>query len=174
MSTALAEVLCDSVQRPSIILPIPSGPLVRQCAVGALSSPEIYLPDTTPDYFDWVRAPAVLSIPTVVIALQESLPATVQPHVKYIPRKDRFGTTFTLFLKEESEALCKDERHISEVSLCQQLAWEYIACMYIRFKIGGKGRLNLSRISSNYHLLFLKTTQHMYALNKVLSQCLLA
>jgi hypothetical protein len=174
MSTTSAEVLCDSVSRPTISLPIPSGPLVRQRAIGALSSPEINLPDCSPDYFDRVRPPTTLTISAVVVALRESLPASVQPYIKFIPRKDRFGKTFTLFLKDETDACYEEERPLSAVSVCQELAWEYIACVYICQKICGKARPNISRISPDQHVLFLKTTQHMSAVNRALSACVLA
>jgi hypothetical protein len=163
--------------RPTILPPLPTGPLVRQTATGAQSPRryEILWPDEVPDYYDKVKldaTPVGLNLETVLKALRVSLPSGVRPFVLLIPRTCRTGVTFTLVLRDVSEP-CPKCRPLSDFGLSETIAWEYIACDFLRRCFLESVPLKIKSDRETFNV-FLNTAQHFSALHDSLAAAIFA
>ena len=149
--------------------PCPTGPLIRQRATGAESpsSSELHLPAAVPEFYDrLVFAPtAILTISNVLEAMKGCLPHTVQPYVKYVPRSFSFGSTFTLVLCHASDAPFHGAHKISDFDISTDLALEYIACDYIRYRYLSHGPLRLSSVCPAQYNAIVESLRHLAALH---------
>ena len=167
----------DFTPRPCLLLPPPSEPLVRQRAVGAESptAAEIVWPDQIPDYYKTLRfedCGSPLSFEIVTKVMRAVLPH-VQPYVKFIPRTDQAGKTFTLVLHDT-----RVESHniypIDSFGIGAEIAWEYIACDYLRHRYLGLPPIRLSKIKSAHFKTVLSIMSHFNALHNSLGRAILS
>ena len=171
-----SETTCDT-PRPSLLLP-PTGPLVRQRATGAESprAAEIVWPDRTPEYYDRISLAdcgSPLSFETVNKLMRVVLP-NVRPYVKFVPRSDLLGRTFSLVLHDAHYSLPKDMHPIEEFGISDELAWEYIACDYIRHLYLGKSPFKISKYKTGHINAVLSLMTHFNALHDSLARAILS
>lgn len=152
--------------------PCPTGPLIRQRATGAdsPSSSEIHLPNSVPDFYDrLVFAPAtVLTVENVLESMKCCLPHTIKPCVKFVPRSYSFGVTFTFILCAESDVYFPEVRPLSDFDINADLALEYIACDYIRYRYLSGGPLRLSSVCPAQYNAIVESIRHITALHDAL------
>lgn len=160
------------------ILPCPSGPLIRQRALGANSrwEREIVWSDTTPDYYGDVSFDEpimIFDLPVVLYALKNNLPSDIKPHVKYSQRTDGHGLTFTFILCPVTNAPSPGIMRLSQLAIDEDLAWEYVACDYIRHRYMGREPFRLRSVSRPQFNAFLETSRLHAALHDALAQQIL-
>ena len=174
MSTS--EPACDYTPRPCLHLPLPSEPLTRQRAVGAESptAAEIVWPEQIPDYYSSLRfedCGSPLSFEIVTKVMRAVLPH-VRPYVKFIPRTDRAGKTFTLVL-QDARLKSHNIYPIDSFGIGSEIAWEYIACDYLRHRYLGLPPVRLSKIKSAHFGTVLSIMAHFNALHDSLGRAIL-
>lgn len=166
MSTG--STTCETV-RPTLVLPKPTDGLVRQTATGAESPRrhEIVWPDTTPDYYRRVEVDgfqADYTVETILKSLHASLPRTVKPFVMLTPRSDDHGTTFTLVLHDTRTATPRAYAPLSDFGLSAAMAWEYIACDFLRRCFLGSSSIKITRNTEHFNS-FMSAMMHFSALH---------
>lgn len=142
----MESVLLDSMVRT--FPPPPSDPLVRQRATGAEIDGIVFF-KTPPPYYAYARYDErvpLFTIPVALAGLKRGLPENVTPHVMYIRQPYGLGYNFTIVLHSSSSSSIHNIRSISDLCIPEELAWEYIACDYLRY-LGNDSELRLSYIS---------------------------
>jgi hypothetical protein len=163
--------------RPTLVLPKPSGELVRQTATGA-NSPrrhEIVWPETTPDYYRGVEVvgfQADYTVETILKSLRTSLPRTVKPFVMLTHRSDGYGTTFTLVLHDTRTATPRTYAPLSDFGVSATMAWEYIACDFLRRCFLGSSPIKLNHSAEHFNS-FLNAMLHFSALHDSLGAAII-
>lgn len=158
--------------RPTVLPPLPTGPLIRQTATGAFSPRqyEILWPDEVPDYYNKVSLEDTWTwsnLETVLKAIQTSLPTSVRPFVLVTSRSNNVGVTFTIVLRDVSEP-CPKCRPLSNFGLSETRAWEYIGCDFLRRCFLESAPLKIKSDRESFNL-FLKTMLHFSALHDSLA-----
>jgi hypothetical protein len=155
--------------------PKPTEPLVRQMATGADACHvhEMVWPDNTPPFYNRIKLAdpsANLTMDLVLKSMLICLPQSVHPCVVLTPRSDSCGTTFTIVLTDISRH--KPQATLAEFGISEAIAWEYIACDFLRRCYLGCSPIKLATSALEHFNTFLNSMLHFASLHDSLGEAI--